>query len=176
MTPTVLIAVIGALSSIFLAAFAYWTTKQKEREAEWRKEKLTYYKAFVESLSALVGADATPEGHRMYAKTTNNLLLFAPQSVIAAVDRFRYENRISNTESTRERHDELLAVMLMAIRKDIGIQPKDDPETFRPKLWSSGQPSNSADKIANATRPERDDPRAGTCGENVWGKEKTPES
>ncbi len=145
MTPTVLVAVIGALSSIFLAAFAYWTTKQKEREAEWRKEKLTYYKAFVESLSATVGADATPEGHRMFAKTTNNLLLFAPQSVIAAVDEFREEIRVSNTKSTRERHDELLAAMLMAIRKDIGIHPKDDRATFKPALWSSGQPGEMSE-------------------------------
>lgn len=145
MTPTVVVAVIGALSSIFLAAFAYWTTKQKEREAEWRKEKLTYYKAFVESLSATVGTDATPEGHRMFAKTTNNLLLFAPESVIAAVDEFRNEIRVSNPDATRVRHDELLAQMLMAIRKDIGIHPKDDPDTFKPGLWSSGQPSSDAE-------------------------------
>ena len=141
MSAVVLVAVIGALSSIFLAAFAYWTTKRKEREAEWRKEKLTYYKAFVESLSATVGADATPEGHRTFAKATNNLLLFAPQSVIAAVDAFREEIRVSNTQTTRERHDKLLALMLMAIRKDIGIHPKDDPDSFSPALWSSGQPS-----------------------------------
>ena len=52
---------------------------------------------------------------------------------------------LNDRPTTRKRHDELLAVMLMAIRQDIGIQPKDVAETFKPALWSSGQPDGSSE-------------------------------
>ncbi|HSH86432.1 MAG TPA: hypothetical protein VK958_04185 [Methylophilus sp.] len=38
------LTIVGGL---FIAAATYWFTKQKEREAEWRREKLAYYKTFV---------------------------------------------------------------------------------------------------------------------------------
>ena len=136
---TTLIAVFG---SVLVSALTYWSTKQREREAEWRKEKLTYYKAFVESLSGIVEGDSSSEGHKAFAKATNNLLLFAPQAVIAALNEFRHEIRISNTNRTQEKHDQLLAVLLRAIRNDIGVSPKDDPSIFKPMLWASGTVAN----------------------------------
>jgi hypothetical protein len=138
MNGAVATSLIGLVGSILVAAFAYWLTKRREREAEWRKEKLTYYKAFIESLSGAIEGDDTPEGHRLYAKATNNLLLFAPQSVIEAVDAYRAENAISNVGRTMEAHNRLLARMLLAIREDIGVHPTDNSSTFAPTLWASG--------------------------------------
>lgn len=97
MTATVVTALLGLFASLLVVALTYWPTKRREREAEWRKEKLAYYKAFVESMSGILEGDDTPEGHKLYAKTTNNLLLFAPQSVIEALNTFRSEIAISNT-------------------------------------------------------------------------------
>lgn len=136
MNAVVLAALIGLISSVVAAVIAYWTTKRREREAEWRKEKLGYYKTLIESLSGIVEGDSTPEGHRLFARATNNLLLFAPETVLAALQAFRDEIRISNPRRSRERHDELLAVLLFAIRRDIGVTPSDDPTTFKAVLWA----------------------------------------
>jgi hypothetical protein len=53
---------LGLVSSVVIAALTYWFTKRREQEAERRKEKLVYYKAFVESLGGIVEGDDTPEG------------------------------------------------------------------------------------------------------------------
>ena len=132
------VALIGLVGSIVAAALTYWFTKRREREAEWRKEKLAYYKAFVESLSGIVEGDESPEGHKLFAKTTNNLLLFAPQAVIESLNAFRNEIRVSNPNRSLEQHDRLLAALLLAIRRDVGVAPTDNPATFKPILWASG--------------------------------------
>lgn len=142
METAIITALIAAFGSVLVAALTYWSTKRREREAEWRKEKLAYYKAFIESLSGIVGGDATPEGQKLFAKGTNNLLLFAPQAVIVALNAFRDGIRVSNTLLTQEEHDRLLAALLHAIRRDIGVSPEDDPNIFKPKLWASGADKN----------------------------------
>jgi len=131
-------AIIGLIGALLVAAVTYWLATLREREGEWRKEKLAYYKAFVESLSGIVEGDASPEGHQAYARATNNLLLFAPQPVIEALNAFRSETCISNINRTRERHDRLLAALLVAIRRDVGVSPPDDVDSFAPILWTSG--------------------------------------
>lgn len=142
MTAALATSLVGLFGSICVAAFTYWATKQREQQAEWRKEKLGYYKSFVESISGIVEGDDSPEGHKFYAKTTNNLLLFAPQSVISALNAFRAEIAISNKNRSQEKHDVLFAELMLAIRKDVGVQPEDDPATFRPTLWASGAGKN----------------------------------
>ncbi|MGR8980322.1 MAG: hypothetical protein ACU84H_09575 [Gammaproteobacteria bacterium] len=138
MNEAVATTIISIFGGLVAAAVSYWFTKQREREAEWRKEKLGYYKSFVESLSGAVKGDSTPEGQYAFAKASNNLLLFAPQSVIEALNEFRNEIRVSNTHRTNEEHDLLLARLLLEIRRDVGVSPSDNPDTFKPVLWSSG--------------------------------------
>ncbi len=142
MTPTVIAAFISLIGSLVVAVATYWLSKQREREADWRKEKLAYYKAFVESINGIIEGDASPEGHRAFSKATNNLLLFAPQSVIESLNALRHEIRRSNTNRTQEKHDKLLAVLILEIRRDIGMFPLDNAATFTPILWSSGANKN----------------------------------
>ena len=137
-------ALIAFLGSLMVAVLTYWFTKQREREAEWRKEKLAHYKAFIESFSGIIEGDSSPEGHKSFAKATNNLLLFAPQSVIAALNEFRHGIRVSNMNRTQQEHDRLLAALLLAIRRDVGVWPADEPSTFKPILWASGADKNAA--------------------------------
>ena len=141
---TITVAVIGLAGTLAVAGITYWTTKRREREAEWRKEKLAHYGAFIESLSGIVAEDSTLEGQREFARASNNLLLFAPQGVIEALDAFRREIRLSNPERSRESHDRLLAALLLAIRQDVGVSPADDSVTFAPRLWASGVESKEA--------------------------------
>jgi hypothetical protein len=144
MTSTIVTALISIFGAVVAAAASYWFTKQREREAEWRKEKLVHYKAFVESLSGIIEGESTSEGLRSFAKACNNLLLFAPQSVSEALDQFKSEIRISNKNKSQEKHDRLLAVLLIEIRKDLKIRPADDPSSFKALLWASGVKSDAA--------------------------------
>jgi hypothetical protein len=138
---TSLISVAGA----FLVAVAgYVLTKRAEREAEWRKEKLAYYKEFVSSLSGTIANESTPEGQIRFSRACNDILLFAPYRVIAALDRFWDEIRISNPSKSLERHDKLLSELFYEIRRDIGVRPKDDPASFRVNLRSSGVPTGKS--------------------------------
>ena len=132
---TEIISVAGAL---LVAAASYWFAKQAEREAEWRKEKLKHYMAFVDSLSGILKEESTPEGQIAFAKACNDILLFAPQFVIEALMNFQDEIKISNKNKSLEKHDELLSQLFLAMRKDVGIKPKDEEATFKVRLWGSG--------------------------------------
>lgn len=132
---TEFISIVGAL---LLAAATYWLTKKREVEAEWRKEKLGHYKAFVDSLSKILDGESTPEGQVAFAKACNDLLLFAPQFVIEALAEFQNETRTSNPNKSQEKHDEVLSKLFLAMRKDVGVIPKDKQGTFKIRLWASG--------------------------------------
>lgn len=138
METAILTALIAVLGGVVAAAASYWFTKRREREADWRKEKLAHYKAFIESLSGAIEGETTADGQRAFARASNNLLLVAPQAVIQALDEFRSEIKVSNKNKSLERHDALLAKLLVVIRKDLAIQPPDDPSSFQAKLWASG--------------------------------------
>lgn len=120
------------------AAASYYFTKRQERETDWRREKLVYYKAFTTSLSGVVEGDATPEGQRVFALACNNLLLYAPQPVIVALRSYQDEIRVSNPCPDRQRHDRLLSQLFLEIRKDVGVSPRDSASIFQASLWASG--------------------------------------
>jgi hypothetical protein len=137
-------ALIASSGAIVLAGASYLFTKQRERSAELRKEKLDHYKDFVVSLSGIITGEGTPEGQRAYSRACNNLNLIAPQVVIKALQAFQEETRMSNPSPSRERHDLLLSKLFLEIRKDLGIRPKDAAETFSIHLWASGTPAKGS--------------------------------
>lgn len=108
MTATVAAALIAALGGIAVAGATYWFTKKREREAEWRKEKLEHYKAFVAALGGTISGETTPDGQRAFARACNNLNLVAPQAVIEALRKFQDEIKVSNPNKSMERHDKLI--------------------------------------------------------------------
>jgi LPXTG-motif cell wall-anchored protein len=133
-------SVISAVGALLIAVAGYVFTKRKEREAEWRKEKLAYYKEFIESLSGTIAGETTPEGQVRFARACNNILLFAPYAVITALDRFHEEIRVSNAAKSLQKHDLLLSKLFLEIRKDIGVTPRDHSDAFQIHLRSSGVP------------------------------------
>lgn len=73
MNTAVIVSVISAASSVIAAAVSFYLTKEKEREADWRKYKFEQYKEFLISLSGIVGQAETPEGPRNFAEACNTL-------------------------------------------------------------------------------------------------------
>ncbi len=146
MTAEILTATISTAGTLTVAVAGYYFTKKREREAEWRKEKLGYYKAFVSSLSNSLRSQESMEGRAECSRASNDLLLFAPQRVIDAL-RVLNEWIASDRNRSQDKHDELLSRLIFEIRADLGLKPADDPDTFRVTLWRP---------IVKTTLPESD--------------------
>ena len=127
-------SVIGLIGAVLVAVITYATTRHREREAEWRKEKLVYYKAFIESLTVFTSYAAVNQGlsetdicnvtasdRRAVAKASDNLLLFAPLEVIVALWDFNSARRTISEGGSSENILQLFYKLLSAIREDLGV-------------------------------------------------------
>ena len=140
MSVEIFTALIASGSAIALAGASYWFTKKRERESELRKEKLEHYKELAACLSGTIHGESTPESQRAYSLIRNKLNLIAPYKVIKALQAYSEATSIRNpNRATGETHDKLLSELFYEIRRDLGMNPKDDPAIFKIGLWSSGQ-------------------------------------
>src|SRR5436305_4266838 len=126
MSAEVITALISVFGGIAVAGASYWFTKQREREAEWRKEKLEHYKDFAASLSGIISGETSAEGQQVFALACNKLNLVAPQPVIEALHDFQQEIKVSNLNKSQERHDRLMSQLFYEIRRDLDMSPCDD--------------------------------------------------
>ena len=128
---TIIVSIIMVSGSIIVAALTFYLTKWHEIKVEWQKQKLNHYKVLLSSLSDLAvdGIDKD-EANRRFSLAVNTIGLVAPQYVIKALMEFHDEAKFSNPNKSYERHDKLLKKLLLAIRKDIGLAKKGNPDTF----------------------------------------------
>ncbi|MDR3763654.1 MAG: hypothetical protein P4M01_06105 [Acidobacteriota bacterium] len=134
----------GLVVAGITAAVAYLFTKKKERDAELRREKLEHYKELVSCFSLTLVDEDTPDGHRAFARATNNLNLTAPPSVLKALYDFRDEIRIGNSTPSLERQKLLLSNLMCKIREDLGIITSTIEPGFEFRIYASGiKTSNS---------------------------------
>jgi hypothetical protein len=105
-------------------------TKSRERQAEWRKEKLTHHKEYFNALSGVIGSHANDESHKRYALAFNTVGLFASQEVIERLHAFQEKTRLDAGEVTFEEHDRLLTGLVFAVRRDLRLKPDDNKELF----------------------------------------------
>jgi hypothetical protein len=122
-------------------------TKSRERQAEWRKEKLIHYKDYFAALAGIVGSHATDEAHKCYAIAFNTVGLFASQEVIACLHAYQEITCLRAEEVSQVEHDRRLTRLVLAMRRDLGLKPRDDAETFSFSLISAptrGQRPNTA--------------------------------
>jgi len=138
MDSTIIIAGISLLGSIIIASLSYYFTKKQQISKEWREAKINHYKVLISSLSDLAIDDLDKEEANIrFADAVNTIALIAPQNVITALMNFHDEVKLSNQNKSQENHDKLLIELLLAIRKDIKISKRDNPDTFNFHLVGS---------------------------------------
>ncbi len=126
MNSTMLTVVISSTISLLVAVLGHLLGKQRDREAEWRKFKLEYYKEYMTALSGTVGKRSTVETQIRYSDSVNSMQLVAPPSVVQALHEFMNETSVNNPKKSNQRHDELLMVLIKKMRRDVHpAQPND---------------------------------------------------
>jgi len=132
----------GILVSAIVALWTFNKTKEKEREAEWRKEKLKLYLNFVEALSGITDSEISDEGEMNFAKSCNDLHALAPHAVLKALHKYQEQIRVSNPNPSVELKQTTLNKLIYEMRKDLKIKPSDNESQFEMILWSSGKRKN----------------------------------
>lgn len=132
------VAAISASTAIAVAAYSYYTTKGREREAEWRREKFAQYKEYLSALAATVGPQATGESKKRYAVAFNTVGMFAAQDVIRALHAYQEVTRLPADEIDLDEHDRRLSELVLAIRQDLRLKPADNKSAFSYKMIAPG--------------------------------------
>jgi hypothetical protein len=130
----ILVAAITAVASIY----ALRLTKQKELEATWRAQKLEHYKALLNAMNGVVGADPSVESRVRFAQAANNVGLVASPEALASLKALLDHIATPGRRADGDRHDELLNVLMYAIRDDVGIDRGRAGDGFRFRLWGAG--------------------------------------
>jgi hypothetical protein len=141
MDTNIVVTVISSSTAIVVAAISYWLTKKKEREAEWRKEKLSYYKEYLSALSNKV-ALSTHETDQKYCIAFNTVGLFSSQTVIEQLHAYQELTKHASNQVDQDEHDKLLSKLILEIRKDLKLKPEDNEKTFSFRLISPYKKTN----------------------------------
>ena len=128
----VITAIVTSSGAILSASIIFFLTKRYERRRDWREKKLVHYQELLSSISGLVVEKGNKhDADKRFATAANTIALVAPQSVIKAL--MDYSKHIINPDnqgSETEKHNRLLADLLLAVRKDINLTSKDDKASF----------------------------------------------
>jgi hypothetical protein len=137
MNVPVIVAIITASAGLLASALGFYLTKKKEREAEWRKQKLEHYKEMMAALNVVVGAPPSVDAKVRFAHAANNVFLVGAPPVLVALRGFLDATADSNKENlTDELSEKRLTALLLAIRDDLGIKPNKLPRDYTFRLWS----------------------------------------
>ena len=135
-------ALVSAFAALIAAFLAVYLAKRKEREAEWRSKKLSYYEELFAAASGIVGERSPADSKIRFANAVNNLHLIGSQDVLDALHEFCDEIAESNPVRTKGRHDQLWSALVWHIRADLQDPPAKPLGQFEARLWASGTGSN----------------------------------
>jgi hypothetical protein len=131
-----LAAAISGIVSIAGVVVSYWLSKRKEREADWRKLMLENYKEFTAALSGfLEGRNITDVERERFADASNAMNLVASAKTTSVLYAFFQECLYANPSANRQRNNELISNLLLAMRRDINLS-LNDAEVPRLRLMS----------------------------------------
>ena len=142
------------MTAIVVAAFTYYTTKQREREAEWRREKLAHYTDYFAALAGTIGTNVSEDARARYCVAFNTVGLFASQEVIKCLHAFQEVTRLPYDEVDPAEHDRRLTNLVLAVRRDLKLRPDDDPATFSFHMIAPYSNGNVAERVVGRERRE----------------------
>jgi len=155
MGTSVIIVAISSMTAIIVAALSYYTTKQREREAEWRKEKLAHYKDYFAALAETIGPHVADDARARYCIAFNTVGLFASQDVIKSLHAYQEVTRLPYTEVPIAEHDKRLTTLVLAVRRDLKLRPDDDVGTFSFHMIAPYRNGTAAEQIVGREHQER---------------------
>jgi hypothetical protein len=130
-------SVWAAIIAVAGAALSFYLTKHYERKMEWQREKINHYKIFLDALSDLANNKGDKKVLEKMANAGNALAIIAPQRVISIW--MKLLEVLSAPNFSVDRQDELIRELVLAIRQDINLPNKDDPNTFSYTLITGGK-------------------------------------
>jgi hypothetical protein len=135
----IIIAIVALASSVIT-----WSLNERaKREADWQQRKLEHYKKLLNAMSDIAINSDNDAAREEFARATNTIALIASQEVIACLVDLHDEIGISNKKNfSVKRHDELLKLLLLAIRKDVNLSKKDQEDSFKFHLVASRYQKN----------------------------------
>lgn len=120
-----------------VAVLTLYIIKAQQIESEWRKEKLRLYLEFIEALSGITDFEKSINNDIKFAKACNDLHALASEEVLEKLHAYQSEIAMSNTRSTPDDKQEALNRLVLKMRKDLKVRPKD--KNFKILLWTSGR-------------------------------------
>jgi hypothetical protein len=151
----IMIVAISSVTAIAVAAFTYYTTKQREREAEWRREKLAHYKDYFAALAETIGENVSDDARARYCVAFNTVGLFASQNVISCLHSYQEITRLPYHQIDVAEHDRRLTNLVLAVRGDLKLQPEDDPGTFSFHMIAPYRNVNAVNQVVGLDRQKR---------------------
>lgn len=121
--------IVAALIGFLGVGFTYWKTKSKEREAELRKEKFSYYKEYLSAYAAIVANDDTPnpsvQARLKYEAAFNTIGLFASRKVIGKVQELQSYLIEEVSDPELKIHNKILSELVSLMRADLNMPKKE---------------------------------------------------
>lgn len=133
MDTPIIVSAIAAVSSVMVAAISFYLTKEKDREADWRKYKFDQYKEFLDSMAGGLRSSSNMDDKARFTKASNSLHLIASPGVLAALHEILDPN--FNPNRSQEKHDVMLSKLIWEIRQDIRIPGTPKASEFTARLW-----------------------------------------
>jgi len=135
MEAPIIVAIISAATALLASALTFYLTKQKEREAEWRKQKLDHYKEFMAALNGIAAKEARAEDRIRFAEAANNIWLIGSPDVLVTLRAYLLETAKPANRRDYTEHDRALTSLIVEVRKDIGLSGASPVNDFI--LWST---------------------------------------
>lgn len=108
-------AVAALLAATLTATLTAMLTQRRERDADWRKLRLTQYQEYIAALSRVTRGSPSVDERARYADAVNSLKLSAPQPVLQALDAFT----ASTTSLDVSAMSAAMNHLMRAMRRDI---------------------------------------------------------
>jgi hypothetical protein len=155
---TVLTALVsGGVALVTVAItqpIAYFFSRKRDHDSDWRKMKLEQYKEYVAALSGTVHHPYDSAVQRRYSDAVNSMGLVASPKVLVALYEFLDETSFTNIDRTAQKYDSLLSSLMRAMRADSHPKLPNDSSGFIFQTLNC-PPDHNEDSIPDAMRSER---------------------